>query len=408
MKPEILKNSSYLIFAQGATKVISFVYTIFLARSLGVENFGLFTLALSYFALISAISDLGLSRYLYREISIDENKSSTLLPAAFLIRAVITTYIFAAFALLLPVFDNSKIRVGLILLAVLATLPQTLALTLDNFFVARRKLFFSAVGILLVSVTTALIGTLFLIKGVGVLAPLLALIFGQLISVFILTYFLFKQKIHLSYKVSVQSLTQIIKGSLPYGIVVILGIFYFKIDTLLLSYFKGAYDTGIYGAAYKFLEAIIFIPSAIALALFPVLAKLSLTNQKEVYRIYSKALRFNLLISLLVAVLYFFVLPLFIEQFLPQFIKAIEVIKILTITIPLVFMISIQSIILFSQKKYLTALIVISVFNLVLNIILNVILIPKYSYIGSAWTTVVSDLIGFLIFYFFIKLQYER
>ena len=66
---EILKQSSWLIGAQILSRIIGFFYTIFLARNLGVSDYGLFSVGLAYFSIISSFSDFGFNRYLIKEAS---------------------------------------------------------------------------------------------------------------------------------------------------------------------------------------------------------------------------------------------------------------------------------------------------------------------------------------------------
>ena len=71
---EILKQSSWLFFAQILTRVIGFFYTIFLANSLGVLDFGLYSVGLAYFSIISSLADFGFNRFLIREIATEKSQ----------------------------------------------------------------------------------------------------------------------------------------------------------------------------------------------------------------------------------------------------------------------------------------------------------------------------------------------
>lgn len=408
MFERILKNSSYLLIAQAVTKVISFFYTLFLARSLGVENFGLLVVALSYFSLFSSFSDFGINQYLVREGSVDKSKLSTLLINSIILRTAVILVAFFIFALILFFTDPDKLRLSLSLLGVLAVLPQGAALTIDSVFIALQKLSFSAAGILILSLSTTLTGIFLISKGFSSVGAISAVGLGEVVYGLSLFLLLKKIKVNLMADVSLGIIKKIVSGSFPYGVLVVLGLLYFKIDSIILNYLKGAYDTGIYGAGYKFLEALIFVPSALSTALFPVLANLSANEPKKIYQLYLKTSLALLGISLIIVVAYLLVLPEIITLFLPQYLPSIAVIKILAYTIPFLFMISPQAVVLLSHRKYLNQLIVISIFNLFLNVFLNFLLIPKYSYVGSSVVTVVSDVVSFLIFFIYIKVQFHE
>lgn len=401
----ILKQSSFLFLAQSLTRVIGFFYTIYLARALGVSDFGLLTAALAYFSIISSIADLGFSRFLIREVAKDRAKASQLLWNISLLRLTLTSVLFAIFAVGLYILDADKMRVSLILLATIAILPQAIALTFDAIFVGIRKLQFSAASLLMSSLATAALGFYLVRSGFGPMGAVNALILGQVIYVTSLLYFLFKNEKPIFSAVNLTIIKKIIGGSLPYGLLGILGLLYFRIDTILLSYLKGNYETGIYGAAYKFLEGIIFIPGAFSAALFPALAKLHDGNKGEMKRLYFKSLKLMGAIGMILFFSYFLILPEIIKIFLPNYLQAVEAVRILSLAIPFIFLATPGVQVLFSSEKYLKTVILLSLFTLGFNVILNLIFIPKFGFIAASWITVLSEILSFMIFLLLIRIK---
>lgn len=403
----IFKNSSYLLVAQGITKVISFFYVLFLARNLGVENFGLYIVALSYFSLIAGISDFGISQYLIREASSQPHRLSTLLSNVTFLRLVVVSILFMFFSIFFYLTDPDHMRVALVLMGILAVLPQSLALSLDSAFVSKQRLSLSAMGILVLSLSTTLFGIAFVNSGAGPVGAVAGLILGEMIYAIFNLAIISKLKISVLHEVSFKTAKEVVIGGLPFGLLAVLGLLYFKIDALILNYIKGSYATGIYGAAYKFLEAIIFVPSAINASIFPVMSSLSLNEPKKVYSLYLRSTYILLGLALLIVLGYLTILPIIIRTYLPQYLPSIDVIRILTFTIPFFFMIAPQSAVLFSHKRFLKRLIAISTFNLALNITLNLLFIPHFSYIAAAYITVISDIVSFIIFFTFIRWQFR-
>ncbi|MBI2595555.1 flippase [Candidatus Daviesbacteria bacterium] len=403
MYGKILKNTSWLIIAQIITKAVSFFYVIFLARNLGVENFGLYIVAISYFSLISSIADFGVSRYVVREVAKDHQSLPEILSNIIFLRVTLMAVIFALFALLMYNIDPSKTRVALSLVAVLAVLPQAVAISLDSAFVALQKLSFSAISLSFYNIFSAAIGFILVSRGFGAFGAVAAVILGQIIYVLCLFFFLIKQRIPLFSKIKENLFKEIILGSLPYGLLGILGLLYFKIDTLLLSYLKGSYDTGIYGAAYKFLEAIIFVPSSLSIALFPVLARLHDGKNTGLKNIYFKILIFMGGLGVIVLIGYLVVLPGVIKLFLPKFLPSIEVVKILSLSIPFMFIHIPLSQIILSTDRYLQGVVKLSLASLFFNILLNLIFIPKFSFLAAAWVTVASDVFSLIIIAIYIQ-----
>jgi O-antigen/teichoic acid export membrane protein len=399
---DILKQSGWLFGAQIFARGIGFFYTIYLARSLGVEGFGLFSAALAYFAIFSTLAEFGFNRFLVREIALDPRNISNLLYNIGFFRIVLTGLFYLIFILPIWFFDGDKLRAGLVALSVIAVFPLALAETIDSVFVATRKLQFSSMAMVIVSITTTILGISMVSNGFGPWGPVLALILGQTVYLVVLFSILKSQKISILSKIKFGSLKKILLGSLPYGILGILGLLYFRVDTLILSYLKGNYDTGIYTAGFKFLEATNLIPIAVSLGVFPVMAKLQNESIPRLKKLYLKMSYLMFLVGFLITLIFIFVLPFLITLVLPEYIYTIDVLKILALAIPFMFVHATAAQVVLSSEKYLKPLIVLSLFPLSLNIILNFLFVPMYGFMAASWITVFSDIFSTIILLIFL------
>ncbi len=408
MNSRIYTHSAWLLSAQVLIKVISFFYTVYLARILGVEQFGLYTIALAYFSLFSAMTDFGFNRFLIREGARDHQRLADFLHTVVITRITLIACTFAIFSLLLYWLDSNMSRVSISLLALLAVFPQSTALTFDAALVAKEKIKYSAIGLLILSIANAIVGFLLVSSGAGATGAVVSLSASHLVYTGILMYFLMHHQIRFWSKVSTEQMVIILKGSLPYGILGILGLLYFRLDALLLGYLKGSYEAGIYGAAYRFLEAVVFMPSALATALFPVLSRLHDQNSDELKQLYFSALKTVGMASLGVLIIFMTILPGVIRVFLPHYEDSISVLRILSLTIPFMFLHVIGTIVLLSTEKLLKSVIYLSVGMVAFNIIMNLIFIPSFSYYGAAYVTVISEALSFVVFFSLIYYKILR
>lgn len=406
MLTKIFKASLYLIFFQASAKAIIFLYTVFLASNLGVGNFGIYVTALAYYSLFSSFTDFGFNRFLIREGAKNPLSINNFIINIMVLRILITILLFTFFSLWIYNFDNNHLRATLSILAVFALIPHSISLTFDSVLIAKQKLLFSGIGWFILSLSNAVAGFLLIEGGYGVFGPIVALTVSQLVYLFVLLYFSRVKAFALT--TSVSKIREIVSGSLPYGILGVLGLIYFRIDILLLSYLRGAEETGLYGAAYRFLEAVIFIPNAVSAALFPVMARLHEGSDLDLKKIYLQSSKIMLLAAIPITIGFFFVLPFFIKFFLPQYVQSISAIYILSFAIPFMF-VQVSAInVLFSSEKYLRTIIFISFFTIAFNIILNLIFIPKYGFIGASWITVFSEILSFVIFYLFLRYKFFK
>lgn len=403
MLRNISKNSAYLLLAQGLIKVISFFYSIFLAKSLGVEGFGLYVVALTYFSLLSSISDFGFNRFLIKEGAIDNLSVRKYIGASILIRATLVSVALAGLSLWFTFFDKDTYRVALSNLAILAVLPQAISFTFDSILASRQKFNLSALGLLILSITTTFMGVFLITRGYGPFGAIISLLIGQVIYAGFLLVLLGRDNFKFILSAKDNQVKEIIKGSVPFGILAILGMLYFKIDTLMLSYIRGSEETGLYGAAYRFLESIIFIPSAISAAMFPVLARMHQSNPWDLKKMYVKSIKFLGLMSIMVLAGFVIILPLIIRLYLEEFIPAIPVLYILSLTIPFMFIHASGVQIIMSTDKYIKQVFLLSLVTLAFNVTLNLIFLPKFGYIAAAWITVLSEAFSFVVFFALLR-----
>jgi len=391
----ILKHSMFLIWAQGFAKAVSFIYTIYLARILGVDNFGLYSVALTYFALVASISDLGFSRFLIREGAKNTEAISRYLSNIFILRFLISFTLVLGFGLGLVIFDNNNYRIGLSVLGLIAVLPQALSLSLDGVMVATQKIKYSAICLVVLSVITTLTGG-YLVLNHGSFGAIVGLILGQLIYLAALIICFKNLAIKLTRPMTSEWLS-VIKGTTPYAFIGIIGLIYFRIDTLLLSYLSNETSVGIYAAGFRFLEGLVFIPSAVATVLFPVLAKID--DPARIKIIYKKATKALFLLSIPITLIFVLVLPELIKRILPEYLASIVVIQILAISIPFMFVHIPGSLILISHQKYLKSVMIATVLMLMFNLTTNLMFIPRYSYIASSIITSLSEILSFFVFF---------
>lgn len=401
MIASIVKNSSYLIFGQVTTKVIGFIYSILLARFLGVSDFGLYIIAITYFSFFSSITDLGFNRYILREVVKDNIGIKELVSSVFLIRLILGILIVSFFYLFLLMTESNIAKVWLFVLAIFTILPQSLASTFDGILLASKKVVLSTIGLVFLGISNIFIGLIFLGLNFAVLGAILAFLLSYTLY-FLITYYL-SGGIKFKFYRTIRDYKKLLIGVLPYGILGILSILYFRIDILLLSHFRGVEEISLYGLSFRFLEAISFFPVAISSVLFPSFASLHIKGSIDVIKLYWASFKILGFISIFIFLGYLLLTPIFVRSFLPEYIGAITSIIILSFSIPFMFLHLPATNLLLSSEKFLKPVIHLSLLTALFNIVLNIIFIPKYGFIASAWITVGSEILSFLLFFIYLK-----
>lgn len=403
MKGKLFKDSAYIIFSQLTAKIIAFIYAVFLAKSIGVENFGLYAAAISYFGIISSLTDFGISRYLTREISKDNQNIRDLFFNVALTRFILMTIVIMLVSLLIFTFDPEPVRSYLSIIVILSILPFSLGVTFDNLVIALQKPILAAISALVLNVSLVTLGIFLIYSGYGVFGAVIAFVLGHIIYLCVSYLLVRGLKLNIQLKFDWKVVKKILAGSWVYGVLGVIGLISFRMDTLILSYFRGNFETGLYSMSYRFLDAAIIIPSSFALILFPVLSTLSFNNShQKLGALYFKSLKVMLLLGTSIALLYFFLLPFLINLFLPAYRESILSLRILSLSLPFIFLHIPTVQIIMSSEKYLFQALKLFLLLFMINLSLALMLIPSFGIVAASWLTVFSEVMTFVTFFIFV------
>jgi O-antigen/teichoic acid export membrane protein len=174
---------------------------------------------------------------------------------------------------------------------------------------------------------------------------------------------------------------------------------YYHIDMVMLGKIKGEEVAGWYGVSYHLFFALATIPGAFLSAMFPVLSRLFKESGELLKKAFQKS--FKVLVGAgIPASVGSFLLAEKIILFLfgPQYEHSIATLRILSFLIVFSYLNGLAGYFLIStNRQALTAKIMAATAGI--NIFLNIILIPRYSYIGAAYATVVSEILFLILFF---------
>ena len=99
----IFKNMSWLMISQIFASVCAFIWTILMARYLGVAKYGILGFAISLTGILNVINEFGITAYMVRHIATDYDSTPKFLGNAFPIKS------FFSFVTLLITWNFSSI-----------------------------------------------------------------------------------------------------------------------------------------------------------------------------------------------------------------------------------------------------------------------------------------------------------
>ena len=82
-------NMSWLMASQIITSILAFIWTIMIARYLGVSDYGIFGFAVSLSTMFAIVGEVGISNHIVRSISTDNDRASCYLGNAIPLKIVL-------------------------------------------------------------------------------------------------------------------------------------------------------------------------------------------------------------------------------------------------------------------------------------------------------------------------------
>lgn len=371
---------------------LSLIIVGFISRYLGQVGFGQYATILAFLYFFTVLADLGLYSICLRDISRPGADEKKIASNAFTLRFFAGLFIFSLAPLAVYFFPYaSQVKLGVLIGAVgfwLMSNQQVLIGVFQKYLRMDKVALAEFLGRL---IQLGLI-VFFIWQKFSFLFIVSALVGGALIN-FLLVFFFSQKYIPLSFQFDFSFWQSLLKKSLPLALAIVFTMIYFKIDTIMLSLMKSPAEVGIYGLAYKILESLLFFPAMFVGLMMPLMSEYAFSAREKFKKITQKTLDILLLFTIPLIVGIFFLSPRIITLIAGQdFILSAGVLNILIVAAGIIFLGVLFSNMIISLEKQ-KSLTYIYGLGAVVNLAANFILIPKYSYYGAAWTTVLTELI---------------
>ncbi len=408
----VARNALYNSSATLIGNVSGLIITIFLARTLGPENFGIYSLSISVAFLVLAFTDLGVNQTLIRYVSDATGRGNISLARGYIrelgkMKLMLTALTSLTLFLLSDflaenAFHSGEIATPLKIVSIFIFLhPLSGFLTgifnglndfRANFIRSATYELFRAVSIISLvyagySVVGAILGF--------VIATLIALL--ALTTLFLRNYrtyiFGFAEKIEL--KRVLRFTGYLTVGSIAWTV-------FAYVDSVMIGMFMSAEYVGYYRASYSIISALSGILS-LPIVLFPVFVQLEGKSLKDAF---NKVFKY----SAMLAVPASFGLPAISREVVfavygPEYFDAIPVFWILS------FLILRSAVgfwaVIFNAKEKPEYPVRAIITGMTMNIVLNYLMIPAFGIVGAAVATLISNITVWSILAYLSKREFE-
>ena len=390
----IAHKIAYNIVISGIAKVLSIALALFgigmLTRYLGPEGFGKYTLTLAFFAAFNAFGDFGLHVIATREISRPGVNESDILSKIFTLRLIISSAIFALVSLFVWFLPyTQEIRMAIFVVAAAFIFGSSYGF-LNGLFQKHLAMDRVALAELIGKVLQMAIIIFLVYYKLPFLLSIIA-IFIAMVSNFTIIYLFSRSFATIRLNVDKRYWYAFLRESFPMGISAIATFLYFKVDAILLSLLQNDHAVGVYGAAYKIIETLVFFPAMVVGLVYPLFSRYIFTKRETFLTIANTTLKFFLLIIVPLVIFVQFLAPDIIHIIGgDDYDASIGILRILIFALASIFIGQLFTNMLIAanlQKKLMIILLVAATFN----IIANILLIPIYSYTGAAIVSVITE-----------------
>ena len=368
-----------------------------IARYLGNDGFGSYSLILAFLYIFDSLADLGLYSLMVREISrtgIDEKK---VVSNIFTIRTI-ALLVFMGIAMVAVWFFpySTEVKIGTMIVS-FSFLFLAMGQVLMGIFQKYLRTDKSALADVVARIVQLGLIIACVKLGVGFYSVISVLAVSGFVN-FVLLVIFARKYVKFSLEFDFPYWRQIIKNTFPIAVSLVLTLVYFKIDSIFLSlpminrYSPNLMsDVGIYGIAYKILEGLIFFPAMFVGLIMPLLSNSAFIDNEKFKKVFQKTLDILIIfiVPLIIGIL-MLSLPIVILVGGNNFSASAPALSILALAIGLIFLGSLfgNSIIALNKQKMGAWIYFI---GMIFNVVTNLIFIPKYRYIGAAWTTTATE-----------------
>ncbi|MBL7074514.1 flippase [candidate division KSB1 bacterium] len=399
----VAKNSLILLTAQIFARFIGFVVVVLLTRYLGTGQYGKYTFAFAFVFLFNPLFDLGITPLLTREVAKDKAAAERFLGNAIVLKVILALFTYLVLFLIINLLRTSAINRQLVYLASVCIILRVNTDSFIAIFRAFERMQYEALVMALGKVIESIAVLVAIYFRFSIVNIMLMIMFSDILILFVALFVLLKKFVKPQFAVNTYQLKRLIKGGLPFALTGIFVMIYFKIDSVMLSKMKGDEAVGLYNSAYNLIFALMVFSGSLVTAIFPFVAENFLKNKNIAVNAGINGVKYSLVLALPVAIGVTFVADQIIHfLYTPDYLPAATTLRIIIWVLPLMFVTNIFGHLLGAIDKQ-RIVFYIAVVNAAINILLNFILIPKFSHNGAALATVLTEIVGFGILFYYVR-----
>ena len=388
----VASNTAVQIAGRAVMLGIGLVSIAVITRYLGPDDYGRYTLALTYMQLFAVLADVGLFTIVVREISRDPSRTEELVGNTLTLRLLLSAVVIAlaaAISLLLPY--DPDVRTA-ILLAGLPLLFGMLNSTFVTVLQARLRMGRAVIGdVLGRAVGLAAVGLVAALD-LGFYAVMGAAAAGALATA-VTTMLLTRPLARITVRAEPAVWRGLLRAALPLGVALAVNELYFRADTLIISLYEPYEQVGLYTLAYRMLELTLVFGTVFLTTTFPLLSQAVASDEPRARRTIQLSTELLVVLGVPLFAGGLVVAPDLVDLAAgDEFGDAATPLRILLAAGALAWVNGVFGYALIAKDRQMSAL-WLNLSALAFNLGLNLLLVPRYGIVVAAAVTVASEVL---------------
>ncbi len=398
----ITANFLSLLFSEFASKIIQLLVFVYLARTLGKGDFGIFSFGLAFGLLAAILADFGLNSLLTRDISRNRKNAGKYLSNAVLVKIFLglATVLLAYIVLELMGYDRESKLVAYIMLAF--AILQTFTEIYSSIFRAFERMHYDGFIKVLRMVILSTMAFYSLKSNVSLIAASVLFPITELMVLMAVIWLAYAKFVKISFGFDFDFSKNLLRESSFFCLSIALAGLFLYIDWIMISKFSSSSEVGIYAAASNIALALLAIPMMYGNAVYPVISRLYLSSKGDLRFLYERSFKYMLLIGIAVSAGIYATSNKIIGIFYgKEYLASSIVLSIIGWHLCLRFANIMSGFTLSAMDRQRSRVLSQGV-AVASKIALNFILIPIYGIIGAAFATLIAEVIFFISYNFFV------
>ncbi len=395
-------NSAFILFSRVTEVVIGIASFAMLARYFDVEVLGRYILIVAFALFAGRFINFGYCRIITREIVRDEQFGANCFGMSILAAFSAMLLLIALPCGVLPFVNIDRMTGYAVIVAIFNQFLIAAGLISISVFNAFERMEYQLIIKFIFSVVYIGLLSLVIVMDMGFLPVFLARTVASLFQAGVLLLFAARKFLKPVFALSLHKIGHFFKEAWPVGLYAVLLTSFFKFDVFVINQLRGVAEVSFFEPAHRIVMELQHLPMSFALALFPLLSTLAQKDVPRLRYVFYKTFKVILLVSILFAILLaFYAETVVFILFGTHLGEAARALKILSWTIPPLFLINLQSLVIVAEGRQFLNMVSAAV-CLIVNIVLDYLLVPGFGYIGASWATLFSYTLFFLFSFYFI------